>query len=251
MFCSECGKELREGALFCPSCGCKIEPAKTEEKQSFKFEETKEILPEATDNKKKMITIGAIAAGVIVCILVVAFFVFPKGELSSNADDEGNVFGTETEAESSNAEYLSAYYNDTILKETPELNIGETSIIYTDDVIEVVNDAPHMKAGIVAHKVSDLDKDGEDELLTIYSDGAEYYIAVYEVENKTVVKKNELHMAHVSYYFPSILTGNMSLVSDDDETYILYTHQEIDAIINGYWYDEFNLWTVIAFNYIC
>ena len=43
MFCSECGKELKDGALFCPGCGCKVEQTQAE---------AQVVLPEKTDNKK-------------------------------------------------------------------------------------------------------------------------------------------------------------------------------------------------------
>ena len=248
MFCSECGKELREGALFCPSCGCKVEQPQTEEKPSVEFEEIKEILSKTSDNKQKMITIGAIAAGVIVCILVVVFFGLPKGEMSSNADGKGNVLATETESESANAEYLSAYYNDTILKATPELNIGDRDIVYTYGGMELVNDAPSMQAGVVAHRISDIDNDSEEELLTIYSSGTEYYASVYEVENQTVVKKSEMRIGDVSN-FPSFSTDNISLVENGSEKYILYTRQESAALAEGY-SAEVSMWSYHGTNIV-
>lgn len=73
MFCGKCGAELKDNAKFCSKCGNVIEANNGKEKQDSQVEKYKEIV----NGNKKNKTIGMIAVGGLILILVLAvFFIF-------------------------------------------------------------------------------------------------------------------------------------------------------------------------------
>jgi uncharacterized membrane protein YvbJ len=75
MFCSKCGKEITEGALFCPDCGANFSEEKTQMTQSAGSEN-------APAKKRKKVSARKVIAGifVILCVLVIASASMKKKE---------------------------------------------------------------------------------------------------------------------------------------------------------------------------
>lgn len=70
MFCGKCGAELKENAKFCSKCGNVIDTNGEKGQSNSQVEKYKEMV----NGNKKNKTVGMIAVGVVVLILVVAVF---------------------------------------------------------------------------------------------------------------------------------------------------------------------------------
>ncbi len=143
---------------------------------------------------------------------------------------------TETQEILSNEEYLTAYLNNTILKEMTLLN--------TDSYVEThtYDDAHNLtsKGGILSYKILDLDKDNQDELMLLYSTGEKYILEVYEVEERNVVKKAEQELGDAGWC-SSFYTDDITIIYSNECNYILYTQSTTGALADGY-NGEVSLW---------
>ena len=83
-YCSNCGNELRENAIFCDKCGSAI----TSETAENVIEETEQ--QKEKSNKKKWIVLLAVSGGIFIVILciVVLMFTLPKGTVPTGNPSE-------------------------------------------------------------------------------------------------------------------------------------------------------------------
>lgn len=99
MFCKKCGKELKDGAKFCPYCGTKVEEKpkeKAEEKANAKVKEKEPAMPsdERQDGPPKksalplIITLAAVAAVTLAVVAGIVLHGGKKGKTPALADIE-------------------------------------------------------------------------------------------------------------------------------------------------------------------
>lgn len=88
MFCKKCGKELKEGALFCSGCGQKVlmpvPPA------SVRQPVQRVSVPKSAGRSKSTVNlIPVIAAGILlIAVAAVGYFLWPKRSDAPSEDDE-------------------------------------------------------------------------------------------------------------------------------------------------------------------
>ncbi len=88
MFCKKCGKELKDGALFCTSCGQKVlmpvPPA------SVRQPVQRVSVPKSAGRSKSTVNLIPVIAAVILLIVVAAvgYFLWPKRSDTPSEDDE-------------------------------------------------------------------------------------------------------------------------------------------------------------------
>lgn len=101
MFCTECGKEVREGAKFCPYCGKPIKMAE------------KKLSAEKKRNAEKSIWAIVLRVALIVCVTVVPWFEFNYyvGNAAFNFFSLGSAFSKGAQALQSIASISGASVN--------------------------------------------------------------------------------------------------------------------------------------------
>ena len=134
MFCKNCGKQVNDGAVFCPYCGTKLQPVQytqtavsmqTSKKQSD------------SGNKSLMLPIIIAAAG----ILVVAGGIFFVLHINNMADEKHVVeeAAKDNEPEQTDAQYDFSFEEDEqdIASDTNEIDISQQEDVESDEVEEV------------------------------------------------------------------------------------------------------------------
>lgn len=114
MFCTNCGKKVKEGALFCTECGAKLEGAET--------------TPEP--KKKNMLPIIIVAAVVVVALILGGIFL-ASGGLGSDKDRDDEDERTEQQVDDEESE------ED---EETESEEESETEEVLAKDYEDIVDD---------------------------------------------------------------------------------------------------------------
>lgn len=143
MFCGNCGKQVKDGADFCPACGAKMK-SKTEGKAVAAAQST-QVMPPVQGNQASQVKASAGASGVnkgliiglsigigvlalaVILVVVFLFFgdqIFPKESTKVEVKTEQS-----DSAKSNNNDYIIADSNSRYLTES-ELNSMSTYDLY-------------------------------------------------------------------------------------------------------------------------
>jgi len=121
MYCRKCGKQINEGAAFCPNCGFKITTAPAE----------------SMDGKSKKKNLPIILAAIVGIVLLLGVVLFLKENLFSGNEtmEVPDIVVEEPQAEPNQDEYMiesedSGKYEDTEqnAEENPETEVGAISL---------------------------------------------------------------------------------------------------------------------------
>ena len=281
MYCSKCGKEVKDGIKFCPYCGNDLSSASKENIDNGSEHIEEKINPE-NNNKKNKKTI-AIVLGIFVLVMIAAVIpVIPAGEdgkqniiqaiLRKYEIINNTVEMNESDDNVSN-EISDEEENSENIEETNESGTSVSDNVVSEDylqnyvhivekTINVVNNISHA-SGDDFGSLYDLNDDGINELILVHDVSGGSNVPPSKVLDVYTVKEDEVVTLQENIVIFSYVGGGRNqralLGEKDGKKYILVGNEYCESGETLYYTGEFRsfmfngdkLDLIDNINYIC
>ncbi len=251
MFCVKCGKEIKDGARFCPECGTQVTVAKMEVKKTVQdipqkgqtnFEKASNAMSKTVDTAKGIVE--SIAAIIAVILVVMAL----TGKLDDMGEELGNVSwikGNDTKSAFADNSVVTAgdkqiqTMDKVEEKSDQEMQVSDLSQETTDSAsgiqpligdgysgeyiqmyIDYISDSPYT---VIWYAYYDIDADGIPEFFVSQSesgDNTSQYGEIYTIEDGSVKYLGEFDSMDVTLYVDPV-DGKVVSVYDHMGTEVL------------------------------